>query len=125
MPRRPDNPSGRPHLHDVLIELCRSETKRRMPLSGGAWIEWEPATRTFKAERLNRLIKDPECADFERFLRRAGLRFGERTRSVLQADAQDINTWFVVAWVIAQPPAAPAPSEHAEQGSLFHLPGEA
>lgn len=122
MARRPDNPSSRPRLHDVLIELCKSDTQRRMPLSGGAWIEWHPETRIFKAERLNRLIKDPECADFERFLKRAGLKFGARTRDVRQADAKGVNNWFSVTWVIAPP--APAQPE-IEQGSLFHLPEEA
>jgi hypothetical protein len=122
MARRPDNPSSRPRLNDVLVELCNSTVKKRVPLSGGAWIEWEPASRAFKAERLNRLIKGPECVDFERFLKRAGLQFGDRKRDVQPADPKGINNWFSVTWVIAPP--APAQPQ-IEQGRLFHLPEEA
>lgn len=124
MPRRPDNPSSRPRLHQVLQDLCSSTETKRVPLSGGAWLEYTPDTRTLKAERLNKLISDAERKDFEHALRNAGLRFGDAVRDVENADKKGINTWYVVKWTITKP------AEHAEtpaavQGDLFHLPEEA
>ena len=124
MPRRPDNPSSRPRLHQVLQDLCTSTVAKRVPLSGGAWVEYTPETHTLKAERLNKLSSDAERKDFERSMRLAGLRFGDHTRDVANADTKGINCWYVVMWVITRPTER-AETPASVQGSLFHLPEEA
>lgn len=110
-------------LDQLITELCSQSAPARQKLNGGAWLDWQPDTKTLSAERLNRVIDGQEARTFERYIRAAGFAHSRRTDSAPRdADAKGLNTWFGVQWVLTRADDMPAqPKREDIQPDLFSM----
>jgi len=112
-------------FNQIIADLCAHAEPVRTKLEHGAWLDWQPKTRTLTAERINRRVDDKEATTFERFICVAGFDHTQRTTAYRDADAKGINTWMGVAWVLT--PAKPAKAQVGcddVQPSLFSEVGQ-
>ena len=48
-------------FNQIIADLCAHAEPVRTKLEHGAWLDWQPKTRTLMAERINRRIDDKEA----------------------------------------------------------------
>jgi len=48
-------------LNQIIADLCTHAKPMRTKLEHGAWLDWQPETRTLTAERINRRVDDKEA----------------------------------------------------------------